>query len=173
MMAAETSPNKIDLQSFLNSAGQSLAQAQGELSPELAGITDMVLSTADLEVKAALTTSRSGKMTIQMFSSQDILKGAIDSGVLSTLKFSFVATTSQASRETASVDKPQRQVEDVVEDVRKRPDIAVLEKIIGPLDIRATYVDREKRWLASASDSQNRIVRELILPDEPKEGNVV
>ena len=171
-MTAETSSNRIDLQSFLNSAGQSLAQAQGELSPGMEGLAEMVISNADLEIKAAVTTDNSGRTTIQTFSSQEILKGAIDPGLLSTLKFSFVATASQPSSESISANKPRRPVTDVITEIRKRPDIANLEKILGSLDIRATYVDREKQWLVSASDSQDRIVRQVILPDVPKGENI-
>jgi hypothetical protein len=52
----------------------------------------MMLSNAELELKAAVGTDAAGKMIIRPISSEDIARGDIDPGLISTFRISFVSS---------------------------------------------------------------------------------
>ncbi|MDD5700711.1 MAG: PASTA domain-containing protein [Dehalococcoidales bacterium] len=85
-------PNDIDLETFLKSAGQSFTDAQRALVPGIDVSVNMVLSNADLEIKVAVSSDAQGKMSIKPISSEDIVRGGIDPGLLSTIRVSFVSS---------------------------------------------------------------------------------
>jgi hypothetical protein len=82
----------IDLETFLKSAGQSFSDAQRALLPGVDVPVNMMLSNADLELRVAVTSSAQGKMSIRPISSEDITRGGIDPGLLSTIRISFVSS---------------------------------------------------------------------------------
>ncbi len=91
-MADNPAPNEIDLETFLKSAGQSFTDAQRALVPGLDMSVNMMLSNADLELKVAVSADAQGKMSIRPIASEDIIRGGIDPGLLSTIRISFVSS---------------------------------------------------------------------------------
>lgn len=91
MVDNPTSSN-IDLETFLKSAGQSFTDAQRSLVPDVDVSVNMMLSNADLELKVAVSSDAQGKMSIRPISSEDIIRGGIDPGLLSTIRISFVSS---------------------------------------------------------------------------------
>jgi len=171
-MTDKSPSNDIDLGAFLESAGQSLAEAQGVLVTGLDLPVNMVLSNAELEIKVAVSSDARGRIAIKPISSQDVRRGGIEPGVLSTLRISFVGTIGEAKQSAATAAGPKRNLAEVVNEVRKHPDITELEKELGKLDIKPTYVPEKKRWLATIQDPDGRIIREMVLTDDIEERNV-
>ena len=91
-MVTNQTPNEIDLETFLKSAGQSFTDAQKALVPGGEVPVNMMLSSAELELKASISSNAQGKMSIRPVSSEDIVRGGIDPGLLSTLRISFVSS---------------------------------------------------------------------------------
>lgn len=91
-MVGSPTPNDIDLETFLKSAGQSFTDAQRALVPGLDVPVNMMLSNADLELKVAVSSNAQGKMSIRPISSDEITRGGIDAGLLSTIRVSFVSS---------------------------------------------------------------------------------
>ncbi len=160
--------NQADLQAFLEAAGRSLTDAQGSLGSGVQLASDMVMSEAQLEVKAAVTTSATGKVTLQPISAADLAVGKINAEALSTVRVNFVATASESLKPAAS--PPKRKPDDVIQAVRDRVDVQRLVPILGELTIEPTYIPASQRWLITARDAKGRIVRETIEPDEIQGG---
>lgn len=91
-MADNPIPGDIDLETFLKSAGQSFTDAQRALVSGLDVSVNMMLSNADLELKVAVSSNAQGKMSIKPISSEDIIRGGIDPGLLSTIRMTFVSS---------------------------------------------------------------------------------
>jgi hypothetical protein len=91
-MVDNLTPDDIDLETFLKSAGESFTDAQKALIPGLDAPVNMMLSNAELELKVAVSSDIRGKMSIRPISSADILRGGIDPGVLSTIRINFVSS---------------------------------------------------------------------------------
>jgi hypothetical protein len=91
-MVDNLTPDDIDLETFLKTAGESLTDAQKALIPELETPVNMMLSHAELELRVAVSSDKRGKMSIRTISSADILRGGIDPGVLSTIRINFVSS---------------------------------------------------------------------------------
>ncbi len=70
-MADNPTPGDIDLETFLKLAGQSFTDAQRALVPGLDVSVNMMLSSAELEVKVAVSSDVRGKMSIRPISSED------------------------------------------------------------------------------------------------------
>jgi predicted flap endonuclease-1-like 5' DNA nuclease len=85
-------PDDIDLETFLRSAGQSFTEAQKALVPGADVSVNMMLSNAELELKVSVRSDANGKMSIRPISSDDISRGGIDPGMLSTVRVSFVSS---------------------------------------------------------------------------------
>ncbi len=94
-MAEESRPEEIDLETFLKAAGQSFTDAQKALVPGLDVSVNMMLSNAELDLKVAVSSDVTGKMSIRPISSADIARGDIDPGMLSTLRISFVSAVGE------------------------------------------------------------------------------
>jgi len=92
MMSDNPTPNDIDLETFLKAAGQTFTEAQRALLPGLDIPVNMMLSNADLELKVAVSTDAKGNMAIRPISSADMSSGAIDPGMVSTIRVSFVSS---------------------------------------------------------------------------------
>lgn len=156
-----------DLGGFLEAAGRSLADAQGTLG---GGVTDIpsavAIAEAELEVKAAVSRRADGTIQLETLSAQDMRSGAIASGLLSTVRVQYVAVA--ADTLTAPSQKPVRTPRDVIDNVRRREDVAALDRILGGLAFDAVYVASGKRWLVTATDAERRVVREVLVPDEKR-----
>ncbi len=109
-MADRPTPEEIDLETFLKSASQSFTDAQRSLLPGLDVSVNMMLSNAELELKVAVSSDVQGKMSIRPISSEDILRGGIDPGVLSTIRITFVSSVGEFKAEAppASADTAGR-----------------------------------------------------------------
>jgi hypothetical protein len=92
--------NHIDLETFLKSAGQSLTDAQKKLVPGIEVPVNMMLSNAELELKVTVSSDAKGKMSIRPVSSEDLVRGGIDSGMLSTIRISFVSSIGDIKTES-------------------------------------------------------------------------
>lgn len=91
-MVNNPTPNEIDLEAFLRAAGQSFTDAQKSLVSGLDVPVNMALSDAELELKVAVSSDAEGKMAIRPISSEDLFRGGIDPGMLSTVRVRFVTT---------------------------------------------------------------------------------
>jgi hypothetical protein len=171
-MSAERPSNDTDLGGFLETVGRSFSQAQESLSTGLGLPTSFVIADAELEVKAAVNVDAQGRTVMQTLSAQEIRAGGIDPGVLSTIRIGFAVTPQDVGDAPLGAETPRRGAEDVIEDVRSRPDVAALAKILGDLDFQATYVPEGQRWLVVAHDAKGRLVRETVLADVRKEGDI-
>ncbi len=99
-MSEQPKPQGIDLETFLASAGRSFTDAQKTLLPGAGVAVNMMLSNAELELKAAVGTDAAGKMIIRPISSEDIARGDIDPGLISTFRISFVSSIGELTGET-------------------------------------------------------------------------
>jgi hypothetical protein len=152
-----------DLKGFLEAAGRSLADAQGALAGEVADIPSAVaISEAELEVKATVDRS-GGTVVLQPVTSQDARQGAITPGMLSTVRIRYVAVTEDTL--AAPSVQPALTAEIVIAEVSKRNDIVTLDKILGGLAYEAVFVPATSRWLVTARDPEQRLVREVVVPD--------
>jgi hypothetical protein len=156
-----------DLGGFLEAAGKSFVEAQGALSGDVADIPPAVaIAEAELELKAALERRADGTVTLETISTQDMRSGAITPGLLSTIRVQYVAVP--ADTLGAPSEQPVKTPKDVIDGVRGREDVAVLDKILGGLLYEVAYLPGRRRWLVTATDAEQRVVREIIVPDESR-----
>jgi predicted RecA/RadA family phage recombinase len=153
-----------ELGGFLEAAGKSFTDAQGALSGELVDLPPAVaIAEAELELKAAVQRRSDGTVVLETISTQDMRSGAITPGLLSTIRVQYVAVA--ADTVAAPSQQPTRTPKDVIDGVREREDVAVLDRILGGLRYEAVFVPG-RRWLVTARDPEERLVREILVPDE-------
>ena len=156
-----------DLGGFLEAAGRSLVDAQGSLAGELVDIPPAVaISEAELDVKAAVVRRPDGVVALETISTQDKRAGTITPGLLSSVRVQYVAVS--ADTVVPPSEQPKRTPKDVIDGVRGRQDVAALDKILGGLVYEAFYVPARRRWLVTAKDAEQRLVREVLIPDEKR-----
>ena len=154
-----------DLRGFMEAAGRSLAEAQGALAGEIVDVpTAVAISEAELEVKAAVVRRADGVMALETISTADMRSGGIAPGLVSTLRLQYVAVTADSA--VAPSEQPTKTPGDVIAGVKRREDVAVLDKILGGLLYEAIYVPGRRRWLVTAKDAEQRLVREVLVPDD-------
>jgi len=153
-----------DLGGFLEAAGRSLVDAQDSLAGGLVDIPPAVaISEAGLEVKAAMVRRADGAVALELISAQDMRSGNITPGLLSTVRVQYVAVA--ADTVVPPSEQPTKTPKDVIDGVRSREDVAALDKILGGLVFEASFVAGQRRWLVTAKDAEQRLVREVIVPD--------
>jgi hypothetical protein len=153
-----------ELGGFLEAAGKSFTDAQGALAGDVVDLPPAVaIAEAELELKAAVQRRTDGTVVLETISTQDMRSGAITPGLLSTIRVQYVAVA--ADTLTAPSQQPTRTPKDVIDDVREREDVAVLDRILGGLRYEAVFVPG-KRWLVTARDADERLVREILIQDE-------
>ena len=156
-------PGGPDLRQFLEAAGRSFADAQGALAGEVVDIpTAVAISEAELEVKATLD-RRDGTVVLEPVTGAAARQGGISPGMVSTVRIRYVAVAEDAL--AAPSERPAKTPDKVVDEVRSRDDIARLDKILGGLTYEATFVPSTKRWLVTATDPDDRLVRHVVVPD--------
>lgn len=165
-MAEQSTKADATLGLFLASAGRSLAEAQRALGASGEAAT-MMLSTAELEVKAAISADVRGAMSLRPVSVSQISRGSLDPGLLSTIRLQYVATPPES--EPSSQPAPKRTFHELITELRRREDVARLEKILGELTFSASFVPARQLWVVTARDGDDHIVREVIMSDEIKE----
>ncbi len=161
-MGNDEKNREIAFEQFLTAAGRSFGDAQNALTEGLDLAANLVVSEAQLEVKAALNADVQGGLAVQTISAQAISQGGIDPGLVSTVKINFTATRGEPA---SDITQPKRTSTEVVEEVSKRQDVVAMEKILGNFKYDAAYVSGKERWLVTVRDPQDRLVREYILPD--------
>jgi hypothetical protein len=155
-----------ELGGFLEAAGRSFTDAQGALSGDVVDLPPAVaIAEAELELKAAVQRRGDGAVVLETISTADMRSGAITPGLLSTIRVQYVAVA--ADTLTAPSQQPSRTPKDVIDDVRKRSDVAALDRILGGLRYEAVPVPG-KRWLVTARDDEDRLVREVLVADEER-----
>ncbi|MDP3879366.1 MAG: hypothetical protein Q8Q07_03550 [Dehalococcoidales bacterium] len=175
-MVEKSTSGDMELGDFLEAAGRSLAEAQVSLVPDLNVPVNMMLSNADLEVKVAVSKNAVGRLTVRTIPIEDILRGDIDAGTLSTIRVTYVATlgesmvvAAQTAAPSAEPTKaPEKTPVQVIEEIRRRPAITKLEQRSGTLDIKPSFVPEQNRWLVTLRSKDGKVVREMIVPDEPE-----
>jgi hypothetical protein len=152
-----------ELRAFLEEAGRSLGAAQDALvGSSLEVPTQVAISSAELEIKAGFTRAANGALQVQPVSVADIVGSKLEVGAISTLKVQFVAIAEDAQLPGPA---PVRKADDVIKTVRGRADVAALVKILDDVRFEAVFVPPTRRWLVRATDAQNRVVREVLVPD--------
>jgi hypothetical protein len=104
-------------------------------------------------------------VALETISTQDMRAGNITPGLLSTVRVQYVALA--ADTVVPPSEQPKRTPKDVIDGVRGRQDVAALDKILGGLVFEAIYVPG-RRWLVTAKDAEERLVREVLVPDEKR-----
>jgi hypothetical protein len=161
---------EVDLRGFLEAAGKSLTEAQGTLTGDsILTPSALAISEAELEVKAAVTQQAGGKLALQTLSMESLRTG-IDPGLVSTVHIRYVAVAAEATKGPGTPGGPKRVSEEITKLVTARADIAALTKIVGKLVIVPVFVPETRRWLVVARDQAGRVLRELILADDPDPG---
>jgi predicted RecA/RadA family phage recombinase len=156
-----------DLGGFLEAAGRSLVDAQGSLTGDIVDIPAAIaISEAELEVKAAVVRRADGVVALETISTQDMRAGNITPGLLSTVRVQYVAVG--ADSVVPPSEQPTKKPKDVIDGVRGREDVAILDKILGGLVFEAIYVPGRRSWLVTAKDEEQRLVREVLVPDEKR-----
>jgi hypothetical protein len=154
-----------DLGGFLEAAGRSLVDAQGSLTGDLVDLPPAVaISEAELELKAAVVRRADGAVALETISTQDMRSGAITPGMLSTVRVQYVAVG--ADTLVPASQQPTQTPDKVIDGVRGRDDVARLDRIMGGLAYEASYVASQQRWLVTAKDAEERVVRQVVVPDQ-------
>jgi hypothetical protein len=152
-----------DLGGFLEAAGRSLGDAQEALVGDISDVpTSVAISTAELEAKVGFSRAADGSLLLDTVSVADIAKGGIEVGALSTVKVQFAAVAEEA---VTPGPRPTKTAPEVIDAVKKRPDVVVLDRILDGLRFEAVFVPPTRRWLVRATDAQERVVREVLVPD--------
>jgi hypothetical protein len=156
--------SEAELGGFLEAAGKSFSDAQGALAGDVVELPPAVaIAEAELELKAAVQRRADGSVVLETISAQDMRSGAITPGLLSTIRVQYVAVA--ADTVVPPSQQPTRTPKDVIDDVREREDVAVLDRILGGLRYEAVFVPG-KRWLVTAHDTEGRKVREILVAEE-------
>ena len=160
------SPQRAPLGALLGHAGAALTSAQADLGLGVGLASGMVMSEATLEIKAAVSRSSTGELEIEPLSSAH-LAGALNASAVSTIRVNFVATaaTPSSASNPGGTTVPVKTKEEVIKGFRQRDDLQALERIIGPLEVRAIFVPGSSRWLVNAVDADGRMVREQLVAD--------
>ncbi|MFZ6749572.1 hypothetical protein [Undibacterium sp. Ren11W] len=163
---ASTDIKRAPLSALLGTAGASLSSAQADLGIGVGVASGMLMSDATLEIKAAISRTGNGELEIEPLSSAH-LSGALNASAVSTIRVNFVATASAPAVGAANTPAhpPVRSREEIIKIFRERDDLQRLEKIMGELDIHASYLSENQRWLLKASDSSGRLIREQLIMD--------
>jgi hypothetical protein len=161
-------PEDIDLETFLKSAGQSFTDAQKALVPGLDVPVNMMLSNAELELKVAVSSDAQGKMSIRPISSEDISRGGIDSGMLSTIRINFVSSIGEVRAQPQPVT-----TEDNSGKGNTMPNLtgltmdkaaAVLEKVGLQFELHAA---KSEEVASLGKESRGRVLRQQPEPAQP------
>jgi hypothetical protein len=156
-------PAPVDLRELFESAGISLAEAQGTLTGGATTLPSrMAISDVELELRAAIDTTAEGKVGIHLIPLADVRSGQVESSALSTIRLHFVSIPD----ERLVADEPSLSPAEVIEEVKGRRDVAGLASALGELTFNAVRVPEARRWLVTAHDPEGRLVREVVVPDE-------
>ena len=107
-----------------------------------------------------------GAVALETISTQDMRSGAITPGMLSTVRVQYVAVG--ADTLVPPSQQPTQTPDKVIDGVRGRDDVARLDKIMGGLAYEASYVASQQRWLVTAKDAEERVVRQVVVPDQKR-----
>jgi len=164
--------NRASLNRLLAAAGDSLKSAQSEMSIPLGTPAGMLLSEAVLEVKATVQQSANGELELDLIGSSH-LAGQINPSAVSTLRMSFTAAALETARAgtsggtAGSGAAPGLSADKIREDYIKRPDVAAVAKIVGPLTVTPRYLSETQQWQVTAKDATGRTVRSQLIDDVP------
>lgn len=150
--------------------GGSLTSAQSDLGQGANLSSAMVLSEATLEIKAAISRASNGELLIEPMSSAH-LAGQLNAAAISTVKLSFVATSSDAPTDapvtggsTGTTTGGSRFTrEQALAIFQAQDDVQRLEKLIGPFELRTQIVPTTGQWIVQATDPVGRVVREQLI----------
>ena len=152
--------SEIGLGDLLDASAQSFHAAQQEAGLPKGLKSAMLISTAELAIKAGLRIAQ-GKLMIEPANAASV-KRRVDSSALSTITIRYVA----AQSDTSVADEPELAKDKVEEEVAVRPDIAKLQDILGKLTIKAHYVPDLHIWNVHVTDDRGRTVRLLTIEDK-------
>jgi hypothetical protein len=165
-MALATDLKRAPLGALLGHAGAALTSAQTDLGLGVGLASGMVMSEATLEIKAAVSRNSTGELEIEPLSSAH-LGGALNASAVSTIRVNFVATaaTPAVASNPGGTTVPVKSKDQIIQDFRQRDDLVALARVIGPLEVQATFVPGSKRWMVNAVDADGRVVREQLVAD--------
>jgi hypothetical protein len=152
--------NDAELGAFFESAGQALSGVQHSLAGPSADVpARLAIADAAFEVKSTLRQGDNG-FHIAPITSEDLRAGGIDASLVSTVRVHLVAVADELPSAP-----PRRTASDVIGELRGRPDIAALDRILGGLRYETVFVPAPRRWVVRAFDASNRLLREALLRD--------
>lgn len=166
---ATTRTPPIRIENLLQDVGQSVLSAQAGLDRALleqpagsgAARTGVAIAETELEVKLLFEEDPRLKegVSIRPVSASVSRTTDLDPAMLSTLRARIVAVPEEQPR------PPRRKPSDIQAEIAKRPDVSRLSKIVGPLDVRTTYIAGAKRWLVDVVEPGGQTVRSFQVDD--------
>ena len=145
---------------FIEATGQSIADAQSELTGSVLGERPtMAISEAELDLKAVVF-QQDARLSIATISPTELRSGGIDPALLTSVRIRYVAVA-----ESLPTQEPNRSVDEVIEEVKSDERIRRLEPILGELRYDATFVANRQSWLITVVDNEERTIRSVVLPD--------
>lgn len=163
------SKGSIRLDGLLQNVGQSLVDAQVQIDKavleQAAGAggmrTAVAIAETEIEVKMVFDDDPqpASGVVIRPVSSVLSRDSGLKAEAVSTLKAKLVAVPDEQSR------PPVKRPSDIRDAVLKSPDLARLARIVGPLDVRTTYVAGARRWLVDVLEPGGQTVRSVQVDD--------
>ena len=166
---ATTKAPPIRIEDLLQDVGQSVLSAQAGLDrasleqPASSGVARTTVAIAETELELKLLFEEDPRLkegvSIRPVSASMSRESELDPGLLSTLRARIVAVPEEQQRQ------PQRKPSDIRGEIAKRPDMVRLTRIVGPLDVRTTYIAGAKRWLVDVVEPGGQTVRSFQVDD--------
>lgn len=94
-------------------------------------------------------------------------RSSVDADALSTFRMNFVAMLPET--EPPAYPAPKRNFNSLITELRRREDVARLERILGELTFSVSFVPAKRLWVVTARDADDHLVREVIMFDETEE----
>jgi len=146
--------------------GRALVTAQNNIhkaalespSPAAELRTSFTISETEIEVKLAFDNQK-GAVAIRPITATESRAQGFDAGALSTLKAKILAVPDESPK------VPTRKPSDIIGEVKKRPDLQRLERVLGTLDVRANFVPSASVWLVDVVEPNGLTVRNLQVAD--------
>lgn len=153
---------EIGMEKLMKTAGRTFTDAQKALLPDINMPVNMILSNVELEVKVTVSSDASGNMSVRPVSSEDITRGGIDPGMLSTLRMSFVSTLGDMKTDSTTavtdVSDEKKAMVPVVTDKRMKEAVAVLKSGGWQFETHAASKEEVEK---AGPEKLGRVLRQL------------
>lgn len=157
---------RMGVEELLAEFGRSIVEAQGQIlkasieNPASVDGARTAFAISETEIEVKLVFEESGGVTaIRPVTTTSGRLNELNPGALSTLRAKILAVPDEEPQ------RPKRKLADIVKDIAARDDLKRLEKILGPLEVKASFVPAQKRWVVDVVEPGGATVRSLQVPD--------